>query len=151
MWGSNDPPLGGGGGGPGGGRGSGGGGGGGGGPWNRTEEPRQDARGGGGGGGGFGGGDSSKQQGDSGFSAGDARSGLSKLAGADDRNAGATFGRGLARTAWQGLDGDAGFDGRIEEDRAAFGAEFGNKFHAAGINFDKYHDIQARASRTFPP
>lgn len=111
-----------------------GGGRGGGGPWNRSDEPRQDVRGGGA----FGGRDPS--QGASSFSAGDARSGLSGLPGAGDTKA--NFGRGLARTAWQGLDGDAGFDQRIEEDRQAFAAEFGNKFHAAGINFDKYADIK---------
>ncbi len=104
------------------------GGGGGGGPWNRTDESRQGGSGG------------PPKQVASSFSAGDARSGLSHLPGAGDAKA--NFGRGLARTPWQGLDGDAGFDQRIDEDRAAFAAEFGNKFHAAGINFDKYGDIQ---------
>ena len=123
AWSANDAQVG------GGARGAGGGAGG---PWNRTDESRQ------------GGGGGPPKQAASSFSAGDARSGLSHLPGAGDAKA--NFGRGLARTPWQGLDGDAGFEQRIEEDRAAFAAEFGNKFHAAGINFDKYGDIQVRAA-----
>ena len=48
--------------------------------------------------------------------------------------------------AWQGLNGDRGFEQRIESDHQAFKDLFQDKHHAAGINFDKYNDIQVETS-----
>jgi ATP-dependent RNA helicase DDX3X len=56
------------------------------------------------------------------------------------------MGAGSNITPWQGLDGGANFEANIPDDEAAFNAEFGERLHSSGLEFDKYGNIQVEAS-----